>query len=125
MRRVIDGDTFTLESGEPIRLIGIDTPEYQPWKFHAQFYGKEARDFLQTLLRDRTVCLEYDEDLIDTYNRKLAYVYFEDGRFLNELLVREGYAKARYFPPNKKYYSLFKEAQNRARQSKKGLWAKP
>ena len=27
VKRVIDGDTFVLESGEHVRLIGIDTPE--------------------------------------------------------------------------------------------------
>ena len=32
VRWVIDGDTFQLETGERVRLIGIDTSEYQPWK---------------------------------------------------------------------------------------------
>ncbi len=27
VQRVIDGDTFVLETGEKVRLIGIDTPE--------------------------------------------------------------------------------------------------
>ena len=41
VRRVIDGDTLELDTGERIRLIGINAPEYQPWKNHADSDQKE------------------------------------------------------------------------------------
>ena len=123
--RVIDGDTFVLQSGEVIRLIGVDTPEYQPWKNHVQHFGREARDFSVQLLKGHAVRLEKDVEPLDKYGRTLAYVYLEDGSFVNLLLVQEGFARAKSFPPNDRYRELFKNAQQRARRSKKGLWAKP
>ncbi len=125
VRRVIDGDTFDLESGERVRLIGVDTPEYQPWKNRVDFFGKEASEFTRKLLTGKKVLLEKDADPKDNYGRTLAYVYLEDGRFVNLLLVEEGYARAKYYSPNGRHYLEFKRSQDKARRSKKGLWTKP
>ena len=43
----------------------------------------------------------------DRYDRALAYVYLDDGRFLNLLLVRRGYAQPLTVPPNVEYASRF------------------
>ena len=122
---VVDGDSFKTETGEKIRLIGVDTPEYQPWKHHVDYYGKEAAEYAQKLLYKKKVFLEYDVDKKDKYDRTLAYVYLENGRFVNEELVSEGYARAKYYKPNGKYYGVFKKAQQEAKSLKKGLWGTP
>ncbi|HCH44174.1 MAG TPA: nuclease, partial [Algoriphagus sp.] len=70
------------------------------------------------------VRLEYDVQRYDRYQRTLAYVYLEDGRFFNALLVQEGYATVATFPPNVKYESLFIKLQREARTKGKGLWGK-
>jgi len=120
---VIDGDTFQLDTGERIRFIGIDTPEYQPWKHRTDFYGKEAFLFTKSLLKDKKVLLEKDVSEKDKYGRTLAYVYLEDGTFVNRLLVAEGYARARNYPPDSHYQKTLKEAEKAAKGLKKGLWA--
>ena len=125
VRRVIDGDTFDLDGGERVRLIGVDTPEYRPWKNRIDFFGKEASEYSRKLLTGKRVRLEKDVDPTDNYGRTLAYVYLEDGRFVNLLLVEEGYARAKYYSPNGRHYLEFKQSQDRARRSKKGLWTKP
>ena len=124
VRWVIDGDTFDLDSGERVRLIGIDTPEYQPWKNRIDFFGKEASEYSRKLLTGKKVRLEKDVDPKDNYGRTLAYVYLEDGRFVNLLLVEEGYARAKYYSPNGRHYLEFKKSQDEARRSKKGLWTR-
>jgi micrococcal nuclease len=120
--RVIDGDTFQLAGGGPVRLIGVDTPEYEPWKHRIDFYGKEAFLFSKKLLNGRRVFLEQDEQSHDKYGRLLAYVWLEDGLFVNEHLVEEGYAKAKRYPPNLRFQKIFKDAQENAKKSKKGMW---
>ena len=40
VKRVIDGDTIELESGERVRLLGINTPEKGEWLY------EEAKKFL-------------------------------------------------------------------------------
>lgn len=67
--RVIDGDTFELESGEIVRLICVDTPE-ENQKDH-----DEAKDFLEVLILNQDVRLEKDTNDKDEYGRLLRYVY--------------------------------------------------
>ena len=123
MRSVTDGDTFRLTSGERIRLIGIDAPENEPWKNRVDFYGKEASDFTKKILTGKKVLLESDMEPTDKYGRSLAYVWLENGEFINQTLVEEGYAKAKNYPPNDRYRALLKAAEKKARLLHRGMWS--
>jgi micrococcal nuclease len=57
---VIDGDTFVLENGEKVRLIGIDTPESVHPSKPVQYYDKEASEFTKRMLEGKKVRLETD-----------------------------------------------------------------
>lgn len=107
LSRIIDGDTIeALVDGEveSIRLIGIDTPERGDDGF------QEAADALTELLSDGEIRLERDVTDRDRYGRLLAYVFVGDF-FVNEIMVREGWAVAHRYPPDTKYAALFDEAQ--------------
>ena len=125
---ITDGDTFRITDGSPkgqvIRLIGVDAPESRNTgrKLVAAF-GKEASDYLKKLLAGRKVRLEYDVDRTDRYGRTLAYVYLEDGSFVNAEIVKNGYANVMTLPPNVKYQELFLKLERRARSRGKGLWS--
>lgn len=119
---VIDGDTFDLETGERVRLIGIDTPEHMPWKNRVDYYGKEASDFSKALLTNKKVYLVSDVEKKDRYGRTLAYVYLENGDFVNKILVLEGYARAKFYKPNGLHYQELKKAETEAKALQKGLW---
>ncbi len=123
VRWVLDGDTFELVSGERVRLIGIDAPEYSPWKGRVEAYGKEAADLARTLLAGQTVRLESDVEKKDKYGRTLAYAYLGNGEFVNRRLVEEGLARVRYYRPNRRHYGLLKNSEVRAKRNKKGMWA--
>lgn len=58
----------------------------------------------------------------DKYGRLLAYVYLEDGPFVNAWLVQHGYAQVMTVPPNVKHQELFLKLQREAREARKGLW---
>jgi len=122
VRWVIDGDTFQLDGGERVRLIGVDSPEHQPWKGNVEPYGAEASAYAKHILTGRRVRLEGDRQGSDRYGRTLAYVYLEDGSFFNQTLVEEGYAKAKHYAPNGRHRRTLAEAQGRARRSHRGLW---
>ncbi|WP_339756156.1 thermonuclease family protein [Algoriphagus aquimarinus] len=126
--KFVDGDTFWVinEDGtnEKIRLIGIDTPEARrTGRTEIEYFGKEASAHVKALLIGKRVRLVYDVGRYDRYKRTLAYVYLEDGRFLNALLVQDGYATAATFPPNVKYAEYFKKLEKEARSRKAGMWA--
>ncbi len=135
VKRVVDGDTLLLESGERVRLIGIDTPEmHESNKLHRdsqrsgqdirtiQALGWQSYDFTRQLVEGKRVSLEFDLEKQDKYKRLLAYVYLKDGTFVNAEIVRQGYASLMTFPPNVKYVDLFLKLYQEARDNKRGLW---
>lgn len=122
--RVIDGDTIVIDGNKKIRLIGIDTPETVHSSKPVEFYGKEASKFTKQMIEGKKIRLEYDVQRTDRYRRTLAYVYLEDGTFLNAELVKQGYAKISTYPSNVKYVDLFLKLQQDARENNRGLWNK-
>lgn len=120
--RVIDGDTFVIESGQRVRLIGMDCPETQHPRKGKEPIGEEATAFTRNLIDKKTVMLELDVGLYDRYKRLLAYVYVDD-TFVNDILLRVGLARVTTFPPNVKYVEQFLESQGKAQDQKLGIWS--
>jgi len=120
--RVIDGDTIEIEGGKKVRYLGIDTPETVDPRKPVQCFGIEASNANKKLVLGKRVKLEKDISETDKYGRLLRYVYVDD-IFVNDYLVRNGYAYAVTFPPDVKYQQQFLEAQKEARENKRGLWS--
>jgi micrococcal nuclease len=119
--RVLDGDTVELETGQKVRYIGINTPETVDSRKTVQCFGKEASSKNKELVEGKKVRLEKDVSETDKYGRLLRYVYVGD-IFVNDYLVREGYAYATSYPPDVKYQDQFKKASEEAQKENKGLW---
>lgn len=129
VKKVVDGDTFWIDNGSPkglkIRLIGVDAPESRnSGTKEITAFGKEASDYLTNLIGGKKVSLEYDVGQFDKYGRTLAYVYLEDGSFVNAMLVKNGYASVMTVPPNVKYANTFLKLERKARNKNRGLWGK-
>ena len=126
--KITDGDTFYVMTKNSekfkIRLIGIDAPEsYNVGKkFRKEYFGKEAKVFVTNLLKNKKVKLTFDVQKTDRYGRILAYIYLENGVFLNQYLVENGFAVVATFPPNVKYVEVFTKAEKLARKKEVGLW---
>lgn len=123
--RVIDGDTFVIQGGVKVRMIGIDTPETVKFNTPVQPFGKEASNYTKKLLTGKPVRLVYDVQPKDRYGRELAYVYLQDGTFVNALLLKAGYARIMTIPPNVNHADEFVKLQQQAREANKGLWGAP
>ncbi len=120
--KVIDGDTITIEGGAVIRYIGIDTPETVHPAKPVQCFGEEASVKNKELLEGKMVRIEKDVSELDVYDRFLRYIWIDD-IFVNDYLVRQGYAYASTYPPDVKYSDQFIEAEKEARENNRGLWA--
>lgn len=122
--RVVRGETVIVrvaEEGRRIALIGVTAqPLTQP-------AGREAKRFLENLLKGESVYVEYaqEEPQVDQFGRYPAYLYrAPDGLFVNLELVRQGYtgvADEQEF----KYRLVFEKFEQRARQARKGQWGPP
>lgn len=93
--------------------FGIDRPELH------QAFGRKAKKFTSRMVFHKTVSLTRKDT--DQYGRTLGVIEV-DGEFLDQALVRSGYAwHYRKFSSNRVLDSL----ENEARLNKRGLWADP
>jgi len=125
VRRVVDGDTLLLANKERVRLIGVDTPETKHPNKPVQYYGKEASAFTKRMVQGKRVRLEFDQANAhighkDKYRRTLAYVFLEDGTFLNAEIIKQGYGFA-YTRFPFKYLDEFRGYQREARKQGRQL----
>lgn len=124
---IVDGDTIvvTIDGREEhVRLLGVDTPETVHPSLPVECFGPEASARLAELAPvGATLRLERDEELRDHYGRLLAYLYAENGRFVNEQLVAEGYGEAMSIPPNTALTGQIAAAEAEARTAGRGLWS--
>ncbi|MBP9719501.1 MAG: thermonuclease family protein [Candidatus Levybacteria bacterium] len=119
--KIVDGDTIKIEGGQKVRYIGIETPETKHPTKGVQCFGKEASAKNKELVEGKEVTLEKDVSETDRYGRLLRFVYI-NGVFVNDYLVREGYAHASTYPPDVKLSEQFKQAEQEARENNRGLW---
>jgi micrococcal nuclease len=119
---VDDGDTIVLNDGRRLRYIGINAPEVESEHSKPEPFGNEAKKFNRELVYLKKVRLEFDIEKYDQYGRLLAYVFLDDGTFVNNAMISEGYAYCLPKPPNIKYEKLFLKSQRKAMISNKGIW---
>ena len=116
--RIVDGDTFECARLGPIRPIGMDAPERNQAPF-----GAQASAALAALMPvGSEVHIEPDVQARDRNGRLLAYVWV--GRtMVNWRMVRDGWAVLLTIQPNAQYVEWFTDAERRARDEGRGLWA--
>lgn len=124
VERVVDGDTLLLETGERLRLLGVDTPETVKPNHPVERLGREASEFTGRFVEGKRVRLGFDKERRDRYGRLLAYVYVDD-LLLNEELLRAGLGEAQLqYPYSNVMKKRFRNAEEEARRAERGLWEK-
>jgi endonuclease YncB( thermonuclease family) len=127
--RVVDGDTIVVRIGrdlDPVRYIGMDTPETVKRGTPVQWMGPEASAANKRFVDGRAVILEKDVSERDLYGRLLCDVWTKDGgrwTLVNLELVLDGFAQVTTYPPDVKYVDALLAAQQTAREADAGLWA--
>lgn len=125
LARVVSGQTLeVLGMGEQpnlisqVRLIGLDAPDLgqRPW-------GYDAKAMIEKLIGDdeKTIKIEFGLENKDRFGRTLAYVW-KNQMFLNEEVLKQGYALFVRRSPNHKYDNRLENAQHFARIMGKGIW---
>jgi endonuclease YncB( thermonuclease family) len=121
--RIVDGDTLVLINGEELRYIGIDTPEEFDPRKPVQCYAVEAAERNRQLVEGKTIIFYKDVNKYDKYGRWLGYIYLEDGTFVNEVLVNEGFAFSYPYSPDTSKTEIMTAAERHARLNNLGLWS--
>jgi micrococcal nuclease len=149
---VVDGDTIRVIEPdqkderdpywEPVRIIGIDTPEKDGPYTDAECYGPEASDFTTSLMpRGTVVYLQVDNDPnipddrefldtgmeLDDNDRWLVHVYLkaetsEDYYLVSEIVALGGYAEVPGYEGNTYFERELADAEDLAREENRGMW---
>jgi len=122
VRWVDDGDTIVLMDDRRVRYIGINAPEIDHKDKKAEPCGYSAKNYNKNMVLSKKVRLEFDKGKHDQYGRLLAYVFLEDGTFVNEVMIKQGHAYCLYRNPNKRYNKKLLKAQRDAMIAKRGIW---
>ena len=128
--RHTDGDTLWLRGigvgplpgrSTKVRVLEIDTPEVfgTPGCYGTQASARTA----QLVPLGAHVRVEADRDARDRYGRLLLYVWTASGASLEEVLLREGYARTLLVRPNDRHIDAFRAVEAAARKAKRGLWS--
>lgn len=107
---VLDGDTFILNNGERIRLLGIDAPEL------GRCGADQAKEALTKLVLNKPIILS--EDKRDTYGRRMGLVYV-GSQLVNETMLASGMARPDYDKNSKS--ERLKAAYHKAVDAKRGI----
>lgn len=114
---VVDGDTFVMDSGERVRIVGVDAPEISS----GECFAVKARDALSRLVLGKSVVLVDDVDSSDKYGRHLAYVMV-DGVDVGLSLASDGFVRYMFVAPNYNRAESIKLSVYSAVDAKKGMW---
>lgn len=124
--RVIDGDALVLDTGQSVRLIGIEAPAGPYKERQAEPFYEDSRRMLEDLSLGREVELRYAGLTRDRYDRALAHVITKDKLgpdfWLNAEMAKRGGARVRVYPDTAMANEDLLEAEDSARLSMLGLW---
>lgn len=123
--RVVDGSTVIVslrQKEKAVRLLGV-TPPSASADPRFQKLARLSRDFLNQLTLGGWVYLELDRAFPspDQRGNLVAYVYRQDGVFLNERMISEGYASCAC-GSKFQFAEQFRDNQIQAAKSLRGLW---
>ncbi|MEP7230416.1 MAG: DNA methyltransferase [Ginsengibacter sp.] len=105
IKEVMSPQKIKLSDNTIIRLIGI--------KENKSVNGK-ATNFLINKTKGKKVFLKHDENMYDTENNLLCYLYLANKTFINAHLIKSGLVKVDTgadFKHKKKFITLFEEAK--------------
>lgn len=135
VQNVIDSITFRLVDGRKIKLIGLialDRPKRKDLPRNEYNiiieqddpiipFEQTAYDFINDLVAGKDVRLEFDSVYRDPKGYILAYVFLNDGVFVNAEIIRQGFSDLRITPANTKYEQELRAAYVEAKKEKRGL----
>ena len=120
---VLSGNLIEVAMGEErvrVRYLMVDTPDLD------EPFGEAARQRNAQLVGQQAVYLEPDVGVDkDETGALLRYIFLPGDRFVNEILLSEGYARFQPEPGATRYEYQLRQAQVEAMVNGVGQWATP
>lgn len=126
VKTVVDGDTLRLADGEAdVRLVGMQAPKLPLGRkgFATWPLADEARRALVDLVKGHSITLRLGATPKDRNGRILAHLVRDDGLWIQQEMLRLGFARVYTFPDNRQLAAELFAAERDARAAKRGIWA--
>ncbi len=123
---VIDGDTVRLEGLKAdVRLVGIQAPKLPLGRkgFKTWPLADAAKAALADIVNGHTLTLRLGTQPQDRNGRILAHIVRDDGVWVQEEMLRRGFARVYTFPDNRQLAVELFAAERTARTERSGIWA--
>jgi endonuclease YncB( thermonuclease family) len=125
---VIDGDTLVLDTGQEVRLVGLQAPKLPLGRrgFKAWPLANEAKAALERLALGRRLTLHHGGRETDRHRRLLAHLAdAETGLWIQGALLAEGMARVYTFKDNRSAIPEMLALERAARTAQRGIWSYP
>ncbi len=117
---VLSGNTFKLENGLKIRLIGVSVPNSEKNNFKC--FSSESKKYLEDFILNRKVFLVKDRLQLDNEGFLLRYVYLANDELVNKKIIQNGYGKSEWLDRNDKFKKEFNNLQQKIYKNPNGAW---
>jgi endonuclease YncB( thermonuclease family) len=125
---VIDGDTLVLDTGQEVRLVGLQAPKLPLGRrgFAAWPLADEAKAALERLAVGRRLTLHHGGRKTDRHRRILAHLAdAESGLWIQGALLEQGMARVYTFKDNRSVIPEMLALERAARAARRGIWSHP
>jgi micrococcal nuclease len=124
--RIVDGDSFVLDSGLEVRLAQIEAPRVRP----GDTWGPQATASLERLVKGKRVELRYGGLRRDRRGRAIAQVFVpqsggREAMWLQTEMLRSGIARVHTYADNRAAIAELWGAEREARRAGRGVWSSP
>lgn len=125
---VTDGDTVILDTGDKVRLIGLQAPKLPLGRpdFDAWPLADAAKAALEELALGQMVSIRFGGAERDRHSRVLGHMFVGDDEvWVQEALLRAGMARVYTFADNRSCIEPLYRAEAVARAERAGIWTDP
>lgn len=125
---VINGKSLVLEGGAVVRLASIQVPNVQETSGQmreGEEGGEAAKAALANLVKGQKIALQPKQPALDRKGRRVAFAVLEDGRSVQEEMIKSGYALAYPFLDHREKLPALLALEKEARNAKRGIWKLP
>ena len=121
---VVDGDTVELDNRMKVHLVGIQAPKLPLGRpgFEAWPLADEAKAVLEDLVMGARVTLRYGGRHVNRYGRQLAYLFTDDGVWVQGEFLRLGMARVYSFRDKRALVANMLAIEGEARAPARGIW---
>jgi endonuclease YncB( thermonuclease family) len=120
--KTLSGDKIKLQSGSVVTYASLKAPDMKSFSKQIEDLGAESMEYNRLLVEGKNVRLEWGSQIRSDEGDYLAFVYLEDGTFVNHKVLKDGFAKLNVTAPNLEHAEELERVARGARSKRRGLW---